>query len=155
MLPNTTLKNLNIFTGYSHIGACREFIWIPGDVIGRKQMPSRFILRGLVCEYDVEALMIRKDLYLRNPEGKEYVVSNFQITDISDTESITGIAEDCSVLFEKFPEMKTVTAGERVLVSKQTQVLAFKAVSNMIHNVKARALKPKAARKSSTAWFAR
>ncbi len=136
MLENTTLKNLSIFTGYSHIGSCREFVWIPGDVIGKQQMPSKFFLKGLKCEYDVEALMIRKDLYLRTEDGKEYVVSNFQITDITDIQNISGIAENCALLFEKFPEMKTVTDGESLLVSKQTQVIAFKAVSNIINSVK-------------------
>jgi len=136
MLENTTLKNISIFTGYSHIGFCREFVWIPGDIIGKQRMPSTFIIRGLKCEYDVEALMIRKDLYLRTEDGKEYVVNNFQITDITDVENISGIAESCVLLFEKFPEMKTITDGENVLISKQTQVMAFKAVSNVINNVK-------------------
>lgn len=136
MAESITLKDIAIFSGYSHLGNCREFVWIPGDSIGAKQMPSRFILRGLTCDYDVEALMIRKDLYLRTKDGKEYVVSNFQITDINDIDSIGGVAESCSLLFEKFPEMKIITDGEQVVVSKQTQVMAFKAVSNMMHSVR-------------------
>lgn len=136
MRQNTKLTDVTIFTGYSYIGSCREFVWIKGDKIGDKQLPSRFIFRGLKCEYDVEALMIRKDLYLRVPDGKEYVVSEFQITDINDTENVAGVAKSFDLLFEKFPEMKTITTGEKVVISKQTQVSAFKAVSNVIHNVK-------------------
>ncbi|HEY9070673.1 MAG TPA: HD-GYP domain-containing protein [Candidatus Ozemobacteraceae bacterium] len=136
MLGNTTLRNLAIFTGYSHIGSCREFNWIAGDMIGTQQLPSRFIIRGLTCEYDVEALMIRKDLYLRTDAGQEYIVSNFQITDISDIENISGIAESIALLFEKFPDMKTVIDGENVAVTKQTQVMAFKVVSNVVNSVR-------------------
>ncbi|HNV72601.1 MAG TPA: HD domain-containing protein, partial [Candidatus Ozemobacteraceae bacterium] len=136
MLDSTTLRNLSIFTGYSHIGWCREFVWIPGDRIGNQKMTSRFIVRGLQCMYDVEALMIRKDLYLRTDEGKEYVVNNFQILDVEDVENIKGIAENCEVLFEKFPEMKSITEGERVVISKQTQVMAFKAVSTVMNSVR-------------------
>jgi HD-GYP domain-containing protein (c-di-GMP phosphodiesterase class II) len=147
MSEGMTLRDLAIFTGYSHIGSCREFVWIPGDVIGRKQLPSRFIIRGLTCEYDVEALMIRKDLYLRTETGKEYVVTNFQITDITDIENISGVAESCSLLFEKFPEMKTISDGERVIISKQAQVMAFQAMSNMVNQVKAgHGIDPKGAR---------
>ena len=151
MLESTTLRDLAIFTGYSHIGFCREFVWIPGDVIGKKQLPSRFIFRGLMCEYDVEALMIRKDLYLRTESGKEYVVTNFQITDINDIENISGVAENFSLLFEKFPEMKTVSDGERVLVSKQTQVMAFQMMSNVVSAIqRGNGIDPKGAREVST-----
>lgn len=136
MIQTTKLIDVTIFTGYSYIGSCKEFVWLPGDRIGNKQMPSRFIFRGLVCEYDVEALMIRKDLYLRTPEGKEYIVNDFQITDISDVESIAGVARNFDLLFEKFPEMKAITTGEKVVISKKTQVVAFKAVSDMIHQVR-------------------
>lgn len=136
MRQTTKLTDVTIFTGYSYIGSCTEFVWIPGDRIGTKQMPSRFIFRNLVCEYDVEALMIRKDLYLRTPDGKEFVVSDFQITDINDADSVSGIARNFDLLFEKFPEMKAITVGEKVVVSKKTQVVAFKAVSNMIHCVR-------------------
>lgn len=136
MRQNTKLTDVTIFTGYSYIGSCREFVWIKGDKIGDRQMPSRFIFRGLKCEYDVEALMIRKDLYLRVPDGQEYVVSEFQITDINDAENVGGIAKSFDLLFEKFPEMKIITTGEKVIISKKTQVIAFKAVSNIIHNVK-------------------
>jgi HD-GYP domain-containing protein (c-di-GMP phosphodiesterase class II) len=80
--------------------------------------------------------MIRKDLYLRTPDGKEYVVSDFQITDINDADNVSGVARNFDLLFEKFPEMKTITVGEKVIVSKKTQVVAFKAVSNMIHAVR-------------------
>lgn len=134
---NTTLTNIALFTGYSHIGSCREFTWIPGDVIGKQQMPSRFIIRGLKCEYDVEALMIRKDLYLRTDSGKEYVVNNFQITDINDVDNIVGFAESFALLFEKFPEMKTMIEGENVAITKQTQVMAFKVVSTVVNSVRA------------------
>jgi len=136
MLGNTTLKNLALFTGYSLIGSCSEFTWITGDVIGKQQLPSRFVVRGLKCEYDVEALMIRKDLYLRSETGQEYIVNNFQITDISDAENIIGIAENFSLLFEKFPEMKTVIEGENVAITKQTQVSAFKVVTNVVNSVR-------------------
>ncbi|MDD2997855.1 MAG: HD-GYP domain-containing protein [Erysipelotrichia bacterium] len=136
MKQNIKLVDVTIFTGYSYIGLCKEFVWIPGDRIGSKQMPSRFIFRGLHCEYDVEALMIRKDLYLRTKEGKEYVINDFQITDINDVENVGGVARNFDLLFEKFPEMKSVTAGEKVIVSKKTQVFAFKAVSDMINQVR-------------------
>ncbi len=137
MRQNIKLTDVTIFTGYSYIGSCREFVWIPGDRIGTKQMPSRFIFRGLKCEYDVEALMIRKDLYLRTTDGKEYIVADFQITDINDIENVGGIAKNFALLFEKFPEMKAITDGEKVVISKKTQVVAFKAVSNVIHSVRA------------------
>lgn len=136
MSKTTKLKNVTIFTGYSYIGACREFIWIQGDKIGSKQMPSRFVFKDLVCEYDVEALMIRKDLYLRTSDEKEYLVSEFQITDIDDVGVISGVAISFALLYEKFPEMKAITDGEKVVVAKKTQVSAFKAVSNMIHQVR-------------------
>ena len=99
-------------------------------------MPSHFYFKGLKLEYDVEALMIRKDLYLRTKDNKEYIVKDFQILDISDIKNISGIAMDMDLLFEKFPEMKSITAGEKVIVNKKTQVVAFKAVSDVIHNVK-------------------
>lgn len=131
------LKDVTIFTGYSYIGCCDEFVWIQSDKVENKTIPSRFIFRGLKCEYDVEALMIRKDLYLRTSDEKEYVVDGFQITDIDDIENIAGVGTNFELLFEKFPEMKSVTAGEEVIVSKKTQVMAFKAVSSYIHNVRA------------------
>ena len=40
---------------------------------------SSFIFRGLDLEYDVEALIIRTDLYLRTPDKKEYLVKGFQL----------------------------------------------------------------------------
>ena len=132
---NKKLSDVSIFTGYSYIGHCNEFVWMQGDRIGEKQMPSRFVFRGLKCEYDVEALMIRRDLYLRS-DGKEYLVSDFQITDISDIENVGGIARKFELVFEKFPEMKSITTGEKVMVSKQTQVQAFKSVSEINHKVK-------------------
>lgn len=136
MIQSTTLKNIAIFSGYSHIGSCREFVWFAGsEGPEAAKNPSRFVIRGLSCNYDVEALMIRKDLYLRCESGKEFVVGNFQITDIDDVENISGIADSCDILFEKFPEMKTVTQGEQVIVSKQTQVMAFKIVTNVINNI--------------------
>lgn len=136
MKQTTKLSDVTIFTGYSYIGSCKEFVWLPGDRIGTKQLPSRFIFKGLVCEYDVEALMIRKDLYLRTQDGKEYIVNDFQITDISDIESVAGVARNFDLLFEKFPEMKAITTGEKVVVTKKTQVVAFKAVSDVIHQVR-------------------
>jgi HD-GYP domain-containing protein (c-di-GMP phosphodiesterase class II) len=136
MRQTTKLSDVTIFTGYSYIGSCKEFVWLPGDRIGSKQLPSRFIFRSLKCEYDVEALMIRKDLYLRTPDGKEYIVNDFQITDINDIENVGGVARNFDLLFEKFPEMKAITTGEKVVVSKKTQVVAFKAVSNVIHQVR-------------------
>ena len=135
-MNSCVLGDVNIFTGYSYIGSCKEFIWKQGDKIAGKQMPSHFYFKGLKLEYDVEALMIRKDLYLRTKENKEYIVSDFQIIDISDMQNISGIAMDMDLLFEKFPEMKSIVAGEKVIVNKKTQVVAFKAVSDVIHNVK-------------------
>lgn len=135
-MNSCVLSEVNIFTGYSYIGSCHEFLWKQGDKIGGKQMPSHFYFKGLTLEYDVEALMIRKDLYLRTKDNKEYIVKDFQILDISDIQNISGIAMDMDLLFEKFPEMKSITAGEKVIVNKKTQVVAFKAVSDVIHNVK-------------------
>ncbi len=136
MAKHLTLPNLSIFSGYSHIGWCREFVWIPGDIIGRQRMSSSFTIRGLKCSYEIEALMIRKDLYLQAEDGKEYVVINFRLTDVDDPDNIGGVADSCEVLFEKFPEMKTITEGEQIAVSKQTQVMAFKAVSGIMNNVR-------------------
>ncbi|MBF0499387.1 MAG: HD-GYP domain-containing protein [Candidatus Riflebacteria bacterium] len=135
-MENTTLFNISIFSGYAYVGRCREFVWIPGDMIAHQRMTSTFVMRGLECSYEIDALMIRKDLYLRCDDGREYVVGNFQISDIDDSENISGIAESCDLLFEKFPQMKTITEGEQVLVSKQTQVMAFKVVSNVINSVR-------------------
>ena len=135
-MNSCVLGDVNIFIGYSYIGSCKEFIWKQGDKIAGKQMPSHFYFKGLKLEYDVEALMIRKDLYLRTKDNKEYIVNDFQIIDISDMQNISGIAMDMDLLFEKFPEMKSIVAGEKVIVTKKTQVVAFKAVSDVIHNVK-------------------
>lgn len=136
MSTKRVFGNVSIFSGYSHIGWCREFVWIPGDVIGRQRMSSAFIIRGLKCSYEIEALMIRKDLYLQCEDGKEFVIANFRLTDVDDIDNISGVADSCEVLFEKFPEMKTVTEGEQVAVSKQTQVHAFKVVSGIMNTVR-------------------
>jgi HD-GYP domain-containing protein (c-di-GMP phosphodiesterase class II) len=73
---------------------------------------------------------------LRTPDGKEFIVNDFQITDINDADNVGGVAKNFDLLFEKFPEMKTITAGEKVVISKKTQVVAFKAVSNVINSVR-------------------
>lgn len=134
-MNSCVLSDINIFTGYSYIGSCKEFVWKQGDLINGKQMLSHFYFKGLKLEYDVEALIIRRDLYLQTRENKEYIVKDFQL-DIADFDNITGVAKELELVFEKFPEMKSITSGEQVIVNKKTQVAAFKAVSDVIHNVK-------------------
>lgn len=134
-MDSCNLGEVNVFTGYSYIGHAKEFIWQKGELINGVQKISRFFFKGLVLEYDVEALMIRTDLYLRTKDNKEYLVKGFQL-DVGDLDSISGIATDLELLFEKYPEMKTIVSGEKIIVNKKTQVAAFKAVSDVIHNVK-------------------
>lgn len=132
------LKDVQIYTGYSHFGSCREFAWEAPTTGARGGGPSRFRLRDLRCIDDFEALMIRKDLFLHTPDGKEFVLANFQITDISDPKEIRGVASACRMLMEDFPEIKGIAPREKVVVSKGTHLMAFRAVSALVSSAHAR-----------------
>lgn len=135
-MDDCVLSDVYIFTGYSYIGSAREFVWKNSETVKGVKKPSRFYFKGLVLEYDVEALMIRTDLYLRTPDNKEYIVKGFQLDFLGEGNNVSGTANDLDLLFEKFPEMKTITSSEKLVVNKKTQLEAFKTVSNIIHNVK-------------------
>jgi HD-GYP domain-containing protein (c-di-GMP phosphodiesterase class II) len=124
-----------IFTGYTHLGTCREFVWLPEDPIGGKPVPARFMIRGLRCEHDLEGLMIRKDLFLHTADGQEYLVANFQIVDISNLDEIRGIASAFRLLLDEFPEVKAQSHGHPAVITKDTHLHAFRAVSALIGSI--------------------
>ncbi|MBF0546468.1 MAG: HD-GYP domain-containing protein [Candidatus Riflebacteria bacterium] len=129
------LEEATIFTGYSKIGSCSQFYWNPGFTQGSRTSEPNFLLKGLKCTYDVEALLIRKDLFLRTPDSKDYLLSNFQITDIEDFEDIAGTADSLELLAENFPEIKAFTHDEEVMVEKINQIAAFDVMSGIISNI--------------------
>ncbi len=133
-----TLTDVQVFTGYCHLGSCREFVWEGGVPAAGPSRPARFWLRGLRCIEDLEALMLRTDLYLHTKDKREYLLANFQITDITDTEKIRGVASSCRLLMEEFPEIKGIKPGENVVVSKATHLLAFRAVSALVSSAHAK-----------------
>ncbi len=124
------LKNADIYSGYNLIGNCSTFSWKCQSETG---LPCHFSIAGLNCEYDMEALLVRKDIYLRAGE-KEYIAKNFQIEGVSDL--VTGTAQSIELLFEKFPEMKSMTDGEKVVISKETQSETLKALTGIIEAIK-------------------
>ncbi|NLI79809.1 MAG: HD-GYP domain-containing protein [Candidatus Riflebacteria bacterium] len=133
-----TLGDVQVFTGYSHLGGCREFVWEGGDQAEGQGRPARFWLRGLRCVEDLEALMLRTDLYLHTADGREYLLAHFQITDITDIENIRGVASSCRLLMEEFPEIKGLKAGENVVISKATHLQAFRTVSALVSSAHAK-----------------
>ena len=135
-LSELTLRNPQIFTGFSHLGNCQEFVWFPPTerLVGKK-LPSKFYIKGLQCQNDLEGLMLRNDLFLHTPSGEEYLVSNFQITDISDLKNIKGFATDCYPLLEGFPEAKSASIGQKIKIIKDTHLHAFRAITAIIGSV--------------------
>ena len=133
-LSELTLRNPQIFTGFSHLGNCQEFVWFPPTerLVGKK-LPSKFYIKGLQCQNDLEGLMLRNDLFLHTPSGEEYLVSNFQITDISDLKNIKGFATDCYPLLEGFPEAKSASIGQKITIAKDTHLHAFRAKIGRAH----------------------
>lgn len=127
-----TLHDVQVFTGYCHLGNCCEFVWEGGDPVAGPSRPARFWLVGLRCIEDLEALMLRTDLYLHTSDQREYLLANFQITDISNPEKIRGVASACRLLMEEFPEIKGIQPGENVVISKATHLLAFRTVSALV-----------------------
>jgi len=133
MSGETSVVNPQIYSGFSHVGSCRFFIWIPGT----RPEERHFLIKELKCSYSIDTLMLRKDLYLCAESGEEYLVKDFRITDISDSENIKGRAAVFSPLTVKFPEVKSSLPVENGLVSKPTQLLAIRAVSSMVGSVQA------------------
>ncbi len=131
MEKDLKVHNPQIFTGYSHIGSCREFVWTPGE----GPTPPSFTIHGLQCDYDVESLMIRKDLFLQGDSGEEFLIRDFRLTDIMDIQKIRGTARSCTRTTGGFPENKSVIRGEKPLVSTSTQIMAIRAVSSLINSV--------------------
>ena len=126
------LNDVRIYTGYSHFGSCQEFGWEAPLQGMRSDGPSRFRLVGLRCIDGFEALMIRKDLFLQTPKGEEYILANFQITDITNPKIVRGVAAACRLLMEEFPKVKGIGQKGNVIVSKATHLLAFRAVSALV-----------------------
>ena len=129
-----TASELTIYSGYNYIGYCKEFRWKPA-VSGF----GSFVLDGLVCEYDVEDLMLSTDLFLRSKKQngvEEYILKDFVITDVSQIEKMEGSARECEHPESGFLSVKTVLEDEQAVISEETQIHAFKAISEVVHNVK-------------------
>ena len=129
----TIVANPQIFSGFNHLGSCREFVWIHNP----NSQDSHFILRDLHCSDSFESLMLRKDLYLCSETGEEFVVKEFKLLDVSDPKSITGTALTFGVMTDKFPEIKSSFPIQNAMISKPTQLLAIRAVSTLINAVEA------------------
>ncbi|NLI78410.1 MAG: HD-GYP domain-containing protein [Candidatus Riflebacteria bacterium] len=133
MSGETVISYPQIFSGFTHIGSCREFVWIPPDGSGE----MKFVIRDLKCGDSFETLMLRKDLYLCAESGEEYVVKDFRLLDITDPKNIEGTAENFGVLADKFPEIKSSIPIQNAMISKPTQLLAIRSVSGLINAVEA------------------
>ncbi len=134
MMDAFTDADLTIYSGYNYIGYCKEFKWKPAA-----SGFGSFSLEGLVCEYDVEDLMLSTDLFLRSKKKngvEEYVLRDFVITDVSQLEKLEGSARECDHPDSGFLSVKTVLADEQAIISEETQIHAFKAISEVVHNVK-------------------
>ncbi|HEY9068809.1 MAG TPA: HD-GYP domain-containing protein [Candidatus Ozemobacteraceae bacterium] len=131
MSNETVVSYPQIFSGFSHIGSCREFVWIHHP----NAAECRFIMKDLRCGDSFENLMIRKDLFLCSESGEEYVVKDFQLLDISDPNNILGAAGYFGIMTDKFPEVKSSIPLQNAMVSKPTQLLAIRAVSTLISAV--------------------
>jgi len=133
-MGNISIKSPDVFSGFVYIGHCQEFIWIPEE----ENTLSRFVICGLSCDFDVESLAIRKDLFLLSPEGEEYIVDDFLLTDVSDPKNVFGKAKRFAKSSDRSPELEKNSRIEPDLISKTSQVLAVKAVSSMIASVKSK-----------------
>jgi HD-GYP domain-containing protein (c-di-GMP phosphodiesterase class II) len=131
MIETITIFDASVYSGYSYIGYCKEFLW---NVKSRQS--GDFIFKGLVCEYDFEEMMLRKDLFLRTHENQEYVLEDFVITDVSQIGKLQGSAKSIKMLDSSFPAIKAFIEDEKIVLSKETQLEAFKAVSDVVHQVK-------------------
>ncbi|HNW35265.1 MAG TPA: HD-GYP domain-containing protein [Candidatus Ozemobacteraceae bacterium] len=133
MNDETVVPYPQIFSGFSHIGSCREFVWIQQP----DEADCRFIMRDLRCGDSFENLMIRKDLFMCSEAGEEFVVKDFRLLDITDPQNIVGTAHYFGIMTDKFPEVKSSIPMQNVMISKPTQLLAIRAVSTMISAVEA------------------
>lgn len=131
MIETITIIDASIYSGYSYIGYCKEFVW---NIKSRQG--GDFTFKGLVCEYDFEEMMLRKDLLLRTPDNIEYLLEDFIITDVSQIGRLLGSAKCIEKLESSFHAVKTFIEDEKIVLSKETQLEAFKAVSDVVHQVK-------------------
>jgi HD-GYP domain-containing protein (c-di-GMP phosphodiesterase class II) len=131
MIENITLHNIQLFSGYSYIGKCDELKWrlLRHDL-------GEFVFLNFECAYDYEELMLRTDLVIKAEEDMEYVLQNFVFTDVSQLGRMFGSAKALTRLESGFPESKIFAMDEQVVLTKETQVKAFRAVSDIIFQVK-------------------
>ncbi len=131
MIDNLTLYNIHLFSGYSYIGYCDEMNWkLLRENIGQ------FTLVNFNFVYDYTELMLRSDLVIRTSENEEYMLEEFIFTDVSELGRMTGSARTLAPLMGGFPESKVFVMDEEVVLSKETQIKTFKAVSDIIFQVK-------------------
>lgn len=131
MIENLILYNVQLFSGYSYIGQCEELTWR----VLRKNL-GEFELINFQCAYDYAELMLRSDLVLKADAESEYVLQNFVFTDVSQLGRMAGSAKCLSKLESGFPDSKVFVMDEEVVLTKDTQVKAFRAVSDIIFQVK-------------------
>ncbi|MBF0406771.1 MAG: HD-GYP domain-containing protein [Candidatus Riflebacteria bacterium] len=135
ILESLTIEGVSIFTGYSMIGTCASFAWVPSATLQSNASGSSFVMKGLECMYDVEALLIRKDLFLRTADSRDFLLTNFQITDIEDSENVAGTADSLEILSGSFPEIKNFIQDEEVVIDKRNHIEAFEVMSGVISNI--------------------
>ncbi len=121
------VSNPQIYSGFSHIGSCRAFIWYPKEEDGR----YRFSFLDLCYSDSIETLRLRSDLYLCAASGEDYLVKDFQLTDVTNTKAIHGFAASISPLSENFIEVKAVLPNKEGMLSQNTQLKAIRTVSTM------------------------
>ncbi|MFZ2956741.1 MAG: HD-GYP domain-containing protein [Candidatus Ozemobacteraceae bacterium] len=131
MSNEISIANPQLYSGFNHVGSCRFFVWVPST----KPEERHFFIKELVCSNSFDTLLLQKDLYLCAESGEEYLVKEFQITDVSDPNNIRGVASLFSPLTAKFPEVKSSFVVENGLVAQSTQLLAIRAVSSMIGSI--------------------
>jgi HD-GYP domain-containing protein (c-di-GMP phosphodiesterase class II) len=131
MNERTVISKPEIFSGYAHLGSCQELTWQDNG----PRMPASFVMKHLICEYDVEALMLQKDLFLRSRESGDFLIRDFHIIDVGDIDNIQGEGRELKPLHEAFPSVKN-TGGSVGVVSQETQLSALKAVASLISEVK-------------------
>lgn len=132
LIDEVKIENPLLFSGCSHIGYCREFIW---KYCGPNELAS-FVIRNLVCEHDVESLLLQQDLYLQCGNSEGYLVKDFHLTDVGDIDNITGEARELIPIDEPFPAIRTPASSGVSMVSQETQVKTLKVVASLISQVK-------------------
>ena len=128
------IQNPLIFSGYSHIGSCRAFIWSPREE-GEK---FKFEFRDLCYSDSIETLSFRQDLYLCTGTGEEFLVQGFELTEVISMREIHGLAEDISPLNRSFPEVKAASPNMEGMLSQRTQLKAIRTVSSMVNIVRSK-----------------